>query len=246
MDARRLRVGLLALLVPLLAAAAPTTVARVFDLEHLRLGDAALLVQPLLSEEGSLTLEPRDARLTVQDRPEVVDRVARLLLALDRPPARYRVLARLYEATTDPGSGDASAADLKLGEVLRFTSFRLVGETRLEGEVGGSARADLGDGFVIRFEVEPGERRIEVTSVAAGPPVVRPPDVDPARAVDPAAARIRLEQLALLRIASARQVEVLRSSVALSTGQQVVLAASSSESARRGLVLVLRAEVPEG
>ncbi len=247
MTRRALCLFVLTLVLPAALAAAAVTTSKVFKLRYLRVGDAALLVQPLLSEEGSLTIEARGSRLTVQDRQEVVDAVARLLGELDVAPARYRVLVELYEATKDAAAGGASAADLKLGDVFRFTSFRRVGAAVLEGEVGGAARADLGAGYLIRFRVEPDALEpIELPSPSAVT-VLRPPELPPrARpASEPGGGvRVRLEDLVLVRVVEGRPIEVLRSRAEFSTGQQVVVAASASESARRGLVLVLKAEPP--
>ncbi len=238
------------------AAADALTVARVFEIRYRLLAEAALVVQPLLSEDGSLTLEPRHARLTVQDRPEVVDRIARTLEAFDRPPERFRIRAELYEASSEPGVGnDAAVADLKLSEVFRYTSFRRIGQAILEGDVGATARADLGDGYLVRFNVLPGESPEGFVAPEASSPLIRPPAAgrwaaghasDPGG--EPASRQVRLDKLVLARIGSPgglRPQEVLGSSALLATGQRVVFVASASESARKALVLVLRAEPVE-
>ena len=238
------------------ASAAAVTVARVFEFRYCSMAEAALVVQPLLSEEGALTLEPRQARLTVQDRPEVVDLIARTLKAFDRPPARFRIRAELYEASSEPGAGeDAAVADLKLSEVFRYTSFRRIGQAVLEGDVGATARADLGDGYLVRFTVLPGESPEGFVAPEASSPLIRPPAAgrwaaghasDPGG--EPANRQVRLDKLVLARIGSPgglRPQEVLGSSALLATGQRVVLVASASESARKALVLVLRAEPVE-
>ncbi len=248
---------LVAALAVLSATAAALTVARVFELRYCSVAEAALVVQPLLSDEGALTLEPRHARLTVQDRPEVVDRIARTLAAFDSPPARFRIRAELYEASSEPGAAnDASVADLKLSEVFRYTSFRRIGQAILEGDVGATARAELGDGYLVRFTVSPGERPEGFVAPEASSPLVRPPAAgrwaaghasEPSG--QPANRRVRLDRLVLARIGAAgglRPQEVLRSSALLATGQRVVLGASASESARKALVLVLKAEPVEG
>jgi hypothetical protein len=239
------------------AAATAVTVARVFEIHHRSVAEAALVVQPLLSDEGALTLEPRHARLTVQDRPEVVDRIARTLEAFDRPPARFRIRAELYEASSEPGAGnDTAVADLKLSQVFRYTSFRRLGQAILEGDVGATARAELGEGYLVRFTVSPADGWEGFVVPEGSSPLVRPPAAGrwPAEqtgetSTDAADGRVRLERLVLARVGAPgglRAQEVLRSSALLAAGQRVVLGASASESARKALVLVLQAEPVKG
>lgn len=238
------------------ASAPPVTVARVFDLHYRSVAEAALVVQSMLSEEGTVTLEPRQSRLTVQDRPEVVDRIARSLAAFDLPPAHFRIRAELFEASSEPGAGnDAAVADLKLSQVFRYSAFRRLGQAILEGEVGATARAELGEGYLVRFTVAPGDAPEGFVAPEAASPLVRPPGAGrwpgadgEGRGAQAASRRIRLEKLVLARIGAPgglRPQEVLRSSAVLATGQRVVLGASASETARKALVLVLQAEPVE-
>lgn len=60
-------------------AADMETILRVFTLEHASVSEVSAAVQPLLSEEGSMTLRPKLSRIIVQDQPEVIDRVTALI-----------------------------------------------------------------------------------------------------------------------------------------------------------------------
>ena len=67
------------------------TTVRVFQLRHTSVREASLALQPLLSPHGSLTVQPRAARITVQDRPEIIARIVEAVASLDRPRRGYRI-----------------------------------------------------------------------------------------------------------------------------------------------------------
>ena len=59
------------------------TTTRVFQIQHTSVAEASSAVQPLLSENGTLTVQPQKNRITVQDTAEIVQRVADVLAELD-------------------------------------------------------------------------------------------------------------------------------------------------------------------
>ena len=75
------------------------TVSRVFRLEHASVSDASAAIQPMLSEAGSLTLQPKLSRIVVQDQPEIIDRVTELIKNLDHVPGLFTVQVELLEGT---------------------------------------------------------------------------------------------------------------------------------------------------
>jgi hypothetical protein len=66
-----------------LVAANVETISRVFTLEHASVSDVSNAVQPLLSEAGSLTLQPKLSRIVVQDQPAILDRVTRKMFNVE-------------------------------------------------------------------------------------------------------------------------------------------------------------------
>lgn len=77
----------------------PAVTARAFEIRHRPLFDAADIVAPILSEAGTVSLEPRLRRLIVQDRPDVVERIAEMLADFDVPPRSVEVTVSLFLAT---------------------------------------------------------------------------------------------------------------------------------------------------
>jgi len=235
-DRQRISAVIVLVLVALTAAAAVETVSRVFTLRYLSVAEATTAVQPLLSGEGSLTLQPSRARITVQDFPEVIDRVVKVIDQLDRPPDRYRVRIELLEGGAERPFGAANEVEAtdRLRKMFKFPSYRSLGSAVLEGELGGDTQASLGAGFQISF-------------VAQLPPHS---SESPWGAPDPGD-RIQLRSLTLERIkvgADGAQLsqQFLRTHVLLSPNQKVYIGAGNSEDPESGLVLIVQLQEPGG
>jgi hypothetical protein len=209
--------------------AAVETVTKVFTLQHLSVSDASSAVQPLLSEEGSLTIQPRHSRLMVQDLPTVVDRVAELIDEIDRAPGMFRVRVELVRGTSEPySSGEPTVQiDPRLERMFKFASFRRLAGTTLEGEVGSTAEATLGDDYQVSFQ----SHAIEYSSDT------------PWGAPEPGD-RINLRRLILKQVGvdanGVRTTAVLlQTNMMLSSNQKVYIGAGSSEESDDGLVLIV-------
>jgi hypothetical protein len=212
-----------------LAAPGPTAV-RAFLVEHVDVAEVAAAVQPLLSEDGSLTVQPHQSRITVQDRPEVVAEVARVIGELDKKPMVYSIEAELLE-----GHGEELPVrqrvevDSRIQRMFPFAAYRRIGITRLEGVTGETATAGFGEGYRVTFL--PSSLGVSENTPWGIP---RP------------GTRVHLQWLTLQRVEESasgvqRRAEVARASVFLSSGQQVLIGAGASEDSGSGLVLRLRA-----
>ena len=219
------------LVATIAAAAAVETVSRVFTLEHISVSEASSAVQPLLSDHGSLILQPSRSRLTVQDLPQVVDRVAILVADLDSLPDSYSVQVELFEAGSEPYSTATQAqVDERLRKMFKFASFRRLGSAVLEGELGSPAQADLGGGFQISFFAH----AIEYS------------EDTPWGSPDPGD-QIHLRPLILKRVRvepdGTQEIEILlRTNVLIAPKQKVYIGAGTSEDADNGLVLIVHSQ----
>jgi hypothetical protein len=212
------------------AAAEPETTARVFHLRYVSVVDAMTAVQPLLSEQGSVTMQPKRSRLTVQDRPEVVELVAAVIESLDRAPIVYRIRVDLLEGIRDAAfSSPKIDVPERVKRMFGFEVYRRLGMTSFEGEVGTEASAELGMAY--RVSMMP-----EMVGGGAAMPFGTP-DLS---------SRLHLEWLRLERLpkegSGGRPIEVLKTSGFLSTDQEIVIGAAGSENAPTALVLIVRAE----
>jgi hypothetical protein len=218
------------LAAPVWAADSPTIV-RVFNLHYTSAIDASNAVQPLLSEDGALTVQPHKSRITVQDTPEVMARVTEVLAELDKSPKKYRIRVRLLEGTDSEVSARRSAeVDSRVKRMFPFASYQLIGSKVFAGELGSMASAAVGEGYRISFL----------------PNLVRIPK-ESAFGIPHVGDRVQLEVLTLERLTESqtgeqRAVEIIRTNVYLSPKQEVIIGAGGSEDSRSGLVLILKAE----
>lgn len=240
------------LLVPALWATDAVLTARVFQLEHIEVKEAIAAIQPLLSDDGSFMVQPAHSRLTVQDSPEVVARVADVLAVLDRDPQEYRIRVDLFEASKEPQRRPGpSVVDEGVRRMFPYESYRRIGGSRFEGEVGGDVRASLGKGYRIAFSATASDlRALELSasvSSSTGAGIISPPHV---REQLRGPRRLHLQQLTLYRVNEAQKNQridkpILRTSVVLAPGQRVVLGISPSEQSDEALIMIVQSEREE-
>ena len=167
---RRVAVGLAALVLAVLEAAAEApapraVVARAFVVHHRALADAADVVQPILSADGSVKLQPRLKTLVVEDRSEVLDRVATLLESFDLPPRNVEVTLSLFLGTAQERPGQSVGASSfsrevrgvleTLGDFTKWTSYEPLGSRAVIAVEGGAPIvADLSDEYRVVFTVD--------------------------------------------------------------------------------------------
>jgi len=220
-------------LAPVVTSADPPTAVRVFNLHYTSVAEASSAVQPLLSENGSLTVQPHKATLTVQDSPEIVARVAEVIARLESPPMRFQIAVELLEGTKEElAEGTRVEVDRRVARMFPFASYRSIGSALFEGDVGSTATGDIGEGHRLSFIVTP----VRVPEKSA----FGIPDIGP---------RIQLGEFTLEKLTAASSragsaVEIIRTDVYLSPNQEVIIGAGGSEESTSGLVLILRSEDP--
>ncbi len=207
------------------------TVSRVFRLEHASVSDASAAIQPMLSEAGSLTLQPKLSRIVVQDQPEIIDRVTELIKNLDHVPGLFTVQVELLEGTEPRpyGTRDEIDAEERLRKMFGVAAFRRLGNSMIEGQLGHRAQADLGPDFRVSFLPQSPESS----------------ENSPWGKVEPSD-RISLRPLVLERMETSSDGELtarelLRTNVLLSQKQTVYIGAGNSEDSDHVLVLVVHA-----
>jgi hypothetical protein len=118
------------------SAALPPLEARTIELKHLRPDEATNLLKPyIVNAYGSVTsVSPSMPIITIKDIPENIARMEKVLAKYDHSPATIRLVFQLIEADTGPrlvaASNNRVASDLDatLRSVLRFASYRVLGQ----------------------------------------------------------------------------------------------------------------------
>lgn len=214
-----------------LVAADADIISRAFELEHASVLDVSAAVQPLLSETGSLTIQPKLARIVVQDRSDVINRVTTLIEELDNVPGLYSVQVELLEGTEPKpfGTRDEVEANARLRKMFNVAAFRRLGRSTIEGQLGDRAQVNLGTNFRVSFLPQPPESPDRV-------PWGTPHQGN----------KINLRPLLLERLESSSDgeltaQELLRTNVLLAQEQTVYIGAGNSEDTDHVLVLIVHA-----
>jgi hypothetical protein len=211
-----------------LAADDPATVVRVFNLKNATVLEAFTAIEPVLSRNGSVTVQPARNRFTIQDSPAVVQKISALIDELDGIRGQYRIEVELLEGLAGGGSSELSPElNSRLQRMFPFKSYRRAGRAVFQGELGQATEASLGDQYRLSFLAD----------------TFRVPESTPWGLADPGD-RTQVKWLRLERFVSGpnRQeqvVELLRSTVFLSPRQKMIIGAGSSEDSNTGLVLIL-------
>lgn len=193
---------------------------RSFQFRYKQAENAAIAIKPLVSAEGSFSIQPSSNTLVVTDRPENLKTIAAAVAQYDKPARGVKIAIRLVAASrqTNPAKVPDDLVDLsnKLSGVLRFNSFEKLGEITVEGKEGDPVITNV-DG-VYRAEFKIGE-------------------------FDPLSDTIRVGDFQLSKIQQGGQLtSLLKTSLNLKVGQTVILGASKSAESGRALMLVLVAK----
>jgi hypothetical protein len=133
-------------------------VTKVIEVRFKPLGEAALLVDQLLGPCGSYSV-PKTLRLiTVEDEPQIVERVGQALASWDVPPRSAEVTISLILALREPSEGLGIRDEIRdvsetLSQLTRYTSFERLGSATVKVIDGAAAEADLGDRYRVSFRV---------------------------------------------------------------------------------------------
>jgi hypothetical protein len=193
------------------------------------LSDAAELVTPLLSPQGSVMLQPRLKTLTVQDHPAVLDRVASLLRSFDTAPRDVEIAMSLFLGTDrreqeagrsippETMTRDVRGIAETLGDFTKWNSYEPLGGRAVTAAEGGRVTANLSEEYRVTYDVE----------------TVRDDTV-------------RLTNFVLQRIGHGPDgketvQDVYSAAVVLPVGRMLMLGAAQNPESKRALFLTLRA-----
>jgi hypothetical protein len=191
----------------------PALLVHAYTLRHQPAAAALGLVHPLLSQRGSVQLQPGGNTLVVRDESAVVERVAALLREFDHPAQKLAIRIQVVRAG-DGGEGATLEAELaeRLRELLRYDSYRVMAAADLEAREGEGVSYELGEEYRITFQLG---------TLMSGE-------------------RLKLHDFEVTRRAGdEEQRRLLHTQVNLRLGRPMILGLAKDESSRRALLLVL-------
>lgn len=189
---------------------------RTFQFQYKDADKAAAIIKPLMSAEGTMSIQPASNSLVVTDRPEKMKAIADALAAFDTPPHNVRLSLRLVGA----GRSDApSKIPVDMREiagklaVLRYNAIDDLGNANVEGHEGQPTTIDLQNGYRVDFKF--GE-------------------------YDPSSDSIKLDDFRLSKVQGDQLTQVYKATLNLKVGQTLIFGATKT-AGQRAIFLVFNA-----
>ncbi len=193
----------------------PLTV-RTFQFKYKDADKATAVIKPMLSADGSISIQAGSNALVITDRAENLKDIAAALAKFDTAPQMFHLDVRLVGASRD-GAGKVPdelkdiAGKLAL---LRFNTVENLGSADMQGREGDPGILSLPN-YKAEFHI--GE-------------------------YDPATDTLRVNDFKLSKIAGDQQTQVLKMSMNLKLGQTVILGATKVANSQRALMIVVTAK----
>ncbi|HEX9458114.1 MAG TPA: secretin N-terminal domain-containing protein [Thermoanaerobaculia bacterium] len=210
-----------ALAEPPAAAAAdskPGLAVHTFTFKFKQADRAAAAIKPLLSTDGSMSIQPSTNSLVVTDRAENMKNVARMIGDFDKEPQSFRLYVRIVGASRVAGTPkvpDGLKDVARKLAILPYNSYEAVGEATVQGKEGDPGLVDMQTGYRADFKF--GE-------------------------YDPASDSIAVKDLQISRLTGAQKdqlTSLLKTTLNLAIGQTYILGASKAPQSQRALMIVL-------
>jgi hypothetical protein len=206
--------------------AADPVSARAYEVKFKSLADAAELISPILTPQGSVTLQPRLRALTVEDRVSVLDRIGSLLKSFDVAPRNVEIAMSLFLGTdrreqeagrTVPPAAmttDVRGIAETLGDFTKWNAYEPLGGRAVTG---GRVTVNLSDEYRVSYDIETvRDQSVKLTNFVLQR-ITRGPD-DKERVQD-----------------------VYKAGVVLPVGRMLMLGAAQNPESKRALFLTLQA-----
>ncbi|MDQ3284065.1 MAG: hypothetical protein M3Q69_21910 [Acidobacteriota bacterium] len=191
---------------------------RTFQFKHKQADKAAVVIKPLMSAEGSMSIQPAANSLVVTDQAENLKKIAAALAQFDAPPQPLQLSIRLVSAAR--GTASDAHVDPVLSDVasklalLRYNVLESVGSAQVTGREGAPGLVEL-NGYRADFNF--GE-------------------------YDPASDSVKLSEFRLAKLDGDQLAPMLRTTLNLKIGQTVIIGATKQPNSQRALMIVISAQ----
>ena len=189
---------------------------RTFQFKYKDADRAAAIIKPLMSAEGSMSIQPASNALVVTDRADNMKAIANALIDFDTPPHAVKLSLHLVSAgraetatKVEPGMREIAG---KLA-ILRYNAIDNLGDANVEGHEGEPTTVDLQSGYRVDFKF--GE-------------------------YDPSSDSIKLDEFRLSKVQKDQLVQVYQATLNLKVGQTLIFGATKNQS-QRAIFLVFNA-----
>jgi len=198
------------------APAAKALNVHTFQFKYKDADKAAAIIKPLMSAEGTMSIQPASNALVVTDRAENMKAIANALATFDTPPHTVRLSLHLVSAsraeTATKVGPDMREIAGKLA-LLRYNSIDDLGDANVEGHEGEPATIDLHNGYRVDFRF--GE-------------------------YDPSSDSVKLDDFRLSKVQNDQLNQVYKATLNLKVGHTLIFGATKTQG-QRAIFLVFNA-----
>lgn len=191
---------------------------RTFTFKYKDADKAAAIIKPLVSSEGSISIQPSANALQVTDRPANLREIARAITDFDAPAKAFHVYVRLVSAgrvANPPKVADDLKDVARKLSMLRYNAFEDVGEATIEAKEGDPGAVEMQSGYRAEFKL--GE-------------------------YDPTSDSIKVNDFHLSKLQGAQKdqlTSLLTTTLNLGLGQTYIVGASRAPESQHALMIVL-------
>ena len=127
--------------------------------KYRRAGDALALVSPLLSQRGTVELQPGSNTLVIRDTPSIIKRVIPVLRTYDQPARALAMELYIVRASRSPVSPAVPRSNLpetltrRLRSLLAYDSFEVQAQALLNTWEGQSVTYALAEDYEVSFRL---------------------------------------------------------------------------------------------
>ena len=186
---------------------------------HFRFRDAekaAAMIKPLISADGSMSIQPGSNSLIVTDRAENLKSIDAALQQFDKAAQNFRLYVRVISAgKVDPSQARISEELKDIAPklaLLRYNSYDSLGHADISGAEGDPAGVELQNGYRADFKF--GE-------------------------FDPAADTLQISDFRLSRQQGDQLTPLLKTTLNLKLGNTVIMGASRAPQSQRAVMIVV-------
>lgn len=190
---------------------------RTFQFKYKDAEKATAVIKPMLSPDGSMSIQAGSNALVISDRPENLKEIVAALTKFDTAPQMFRLDVRIVAASRDgSGSVPAELKDIagKLA-LLRFNTVESLGSADMTGREGDPGTVSLQSGYRADFRI--GD-------------------------YDPASDTLRVNDFKVSKMTGDQLTQILKMSMNLKLNQTVILGATKVANSGRALMIVVTAK----
>lgn len=132
---------------------------KVYTIKFKDVEDVVTLISPLLSDFGSLTVQPKLKTITVEDFTLNLNKIGEAIKGYDLPPKNVEVIINLIMASEKGEKHGSIAKEIRgvsetLSDFTKWTDYERIGSVVMTSVEGGESASTIGERYRVKFIIE--------------------------------------------------------------------------------------------